>query len=358
MPWQGVFCANRLNLSNNGKVGIVIRLQGLDIARFIAFTGMVLVNFRIAAHVAPTGNLASSVTNLLEGRAAALFVVLAGVGISLARPTAALLAKRGIFLLAIGLLNQLVFPADILHYYGAYFLVAILALRLTSRGLILATLAILVVSFIALITMNYEAGWNWATFEYRDFWTLKGFVRNLFYNGWHPVFPWVSFLLFGMFLGRLSLSSPATQIRLVIFGGLWAVFVVLLSLFLSQDPELAEITGLAPIPPGPLYIFSGIGTSTVFIGAILNIVPLLEKIGVANPLARAGRQSLTLYVAHILIGMGFLEWMGWLETGRLSSIEIFLLSLVFVAACALYTSAWAKFFKRGPLEALMRRTTE
>ena len=59
------------------------RLEALDAARFLAFCGMVLVNFRIAAQVAPGNDWASTVIDLLEGRAAALFVILAGIGIGI-----------------------------------------------------------------------------------------------------------------------------------------------------------------------------------------------------------------------------------------------------------------------------------
>lgn len=65
-----------------------MRLHGLDIARFLAFCGMVLVNFRIAAQVTPGTDAISLFTNSLEGRAAALFVVLAGLACRWANRTA------------------------------------------------------------------------------------------------------------------------------------------------------------------------------------------------------------------------------------------------------------------------------
>ena len=74
-----------------------MRLAGLDIARFIAFTGMVLVNFRIAAQVSDTTDWAYQITHLLEGRAAALFVVLAGVGITLANASTPLCSSAPCF---------------------------------------------------------------------------------------------------------------------------------------------------------------------------------------------------------------------------------------------------------------------
>ena len=334
-----------------------MRLAGLDIARFIAFTGMVLVNFRIATQVSDTSDWAFQITHLLEGRAAALFVVLAGVGISLAKAPAALMAKRALFLFAIGLLNQIIFPADILHYYGVYFLCAIPLMRLTPHGLIISTGLILVASLTMLLGLNYEAGWNWSTLEYTYFWTPTGFVRNLFYNGWHPVFPWLAFLSFGLWLGRQTLANRSTQIKLALFGSLAAIGIIALSYGLSLDPELAEITGLTPIPPGPLYILAGIATSTAMIGATLLITPRLTRLNITEWLAAPGRQTLTLYVAHIVIGMGLLEAFGMLD-GSLSSPMVFTLSIGFAALTSLYARAWLRITRRGPLETLMRIITE
>lgn len=342
-----------------------MRLIGLDIARFLAFTGMVLVNFRIAAQVSGTNDWAAQITQLFEGRAAALFVVLAGAGITLANAPAALMAKRALFLFTIGLLNQTIFEADILHYYGVYFLCAIPLMRLSSNILAVSTALIIAASLAMLLGLNYEAGWNWDSLEYADFWTAKGFVRNLFYNGWHPVFPWVAFLAFGMWLGRQSLANQTTQIKLTALGSLWAIAIITLSAAvraalstgLSTDPGLVEITGLGPIPPGPLYILAGIGTSTAMIGATLLITPLLTRLNIAEWLAAPGRQTLTLYVAHILIGMGVLEGMGRLD-GSLTSPMIFALSIGFATLTALYARAWLRINRRGPLESLMRMLTE
>lgn len=334
-----------------------MRLTGLDIARFIAFTGMVLVNFRIAAQVSGTHDWATQITHMLEGRAAALFVVLAGIGITLAGASPALMAKRALFLFAIGLLNQMIFPADILHYYGVYFLCAIPMMHLPARGLLTASAIILALSSAMLIGLNYEAGWNWTTLEYSDFWTPKGFVRNLFYNGWHPVFPWLCFLLFGMALAKTNLARTATQIKLLTGGILWSIAITALSHSFQNEPELRELMGLSPIPPGPLYILAGIGTSTTMIGAILLITPLLTRLNIADWLATPGRQTLTLYVAHILIGMGTLQAIGRLD-GSLTSPMIFAIAIGFATLTSLYARAWLRITHRGPLEALMRKITE
>ena len=61
------------------------RLHGLDLARYLALAGMVLVNFRLAMAVeADGGGLLAGFFHLLEGKASATFVTLAGVGLVLA----------------------------------------------------------------------------------------------------------------------------------------------------------------------------------------------------------------------------------------------------------------------------------
>ena len=60
------------------------RVVGFDIARALAVFGMVAVNFKVVMGAGSAGpDWLVGVVGLLEGRAAATFVVLAGVGISL-----------------------------------------------------------------------------------------------------------------------------------------------------------------------------------------------------------------------------------------------------------------------------------
>ena len=61
------------------------RLEAYDIARGLAFLGMVVVNYRILlSGLNPAGpDWLNSLTGVFTGRAAALFVVVAGAGISL-----------------------------------------------------------------------------------------------------------------------------------------------------------------------------------------------------------------------------------------------------------------------------------
>ena len=126
---------------------------------------------------------------------------------------------------------------------------------------------------------------------------------------------------------------------------------------LAADPELVAYLGTESIPPGPFYILAGAGSACVVIGVLLKFWPRIERIRIAPLLTAPGRQSLTLYMAHILIGMGLLAEAGLLD-GSLTAPRIFGYALLFCASSSLFALLWFRKFRRGPLEALMRRVTE
>lgn len=337
------------------------RLNGVDIARYLAFVGMVLVNLRLAAEVSGGSDIGSLITDTLEGRAAALFVVLAGVGASLSKPAWHLTLRRGLFLFAIGMLNMLIFDADILHFYALYFLVAMAFMRRSNNSLLLGVTGFILVGFVAQLVLDFDRGWNWATLSYADFWTIEGFLRHSLFNGWHPVFPWAAFLLLGMWLGRLKLSRWTVQIGLVLGGALVAVAAHQASAVLIREPEIGALMSTDPVPAGPLYMLASGATAVAVLGTVLLITPLFLALPVLRRLCDAmivaGRQTLTHYVAHILIGMGTLEAMGRLD-GSLQPMQIFWISIAYCAFAALFSWLWSHKFKRGPLEAIMRLITE
>ena len=99
----------------------------------------------------------------MEGRAAATFVVLAGIGLGLAGlkgldQTISVTIKRALFLLVIGLLNMTIFDADILHYYAFYFLFGVLLLPLGSRALFGVLIGLNIAFAIMILSLNYDAG--------------------------------------------------------------------------------------------------------------------------------------------------------------------------------------------------------
>ncbi len=340
------------------------RLEGLDLARFIAFVGMVIINFKIAMGADDGAGILSLLTIAIEGRAAATFVTLAGIGLGLAAlrseysQTVIVTLKRAVFLFVIGLLNSLIFDADILHYYALYFLFGVMMLTTKSRWL-LASIVLLNVVFVAMVlAFDYDLGWNWDDYSYTDLWTPAGFIRNLFFNGWHPVIPWLGFLLFGIALSRISLSQASTQNRLILFGAVAFVsaeFVGtnLTNILFTIHPELAVFATTAPVPPMPLYMIAGLGVASFIVGFCLRFASLFSRIGIMRIVTPAGRQTLTLYIAHILIGMGVLEGLGMLGEQNLSTAVM--AALLFCLIATVYALLWSRYFKRGPIEAIMRK---
>ncbi|WP_424939359.1 DUF418 domain-containing protein [Aliiroseovarius sp. S253] len=337
------------------------RLNGVDITRYLAFVGMVLVNFRLAAEVASGADVGSLITNNLEGRAAALFVILAGVGASLGKPAWHLNLRRAIFLFVIGMLNMLIFDADILHFYALYFIVAMAFISRSNNWLLLGTAGFILMGFGAQLVLDFDQGWNWNTLSYADFWSIEGFLRHSLFNGWHPVFPWAAFILWGMWLGRLKLSRRTVQIGLVLGGALVAVAAQSASAALISDPEIGALMSTEPAPAGPLYMLASGATATAVLGTVLLVTPLLLTLPlirrICDAMIVAGRQTLTHYVAHIVIGMGTLEAIGLLD-GSLRPMQIFLISIAYCTIAALFSWLWSHKFRRGPLEAAMRLITE
>jgi uncharacterized protein len=340
------------------------RLEGIDLARFLALAGMVVVNFSIV--LTDPNNTAdgwSIFAENLQGRSAALFVMLAGIGLGLSaqKGTGANFItvhyKRAAILLGLGLLNMLVFEADIIHFYAFYFAFGVWCVRWSKGQLITGIFTLMLAFSIMILTLNYDAGWDWNTNIYEGFWTPEGFIRNLFFNGWHPVIPWLAFFLWGILLTRFDLYSRKTIFILaavhgVIFIAISALSAWLVGIVAPVDAEAAYLFGTTPIPPMPFYTLAAGSLAVITIALCLFIAPVLKKIGLLGWFTRPGRQSLTLYAAHIYLGMEAMALFGWMQNQ--SAKTAIIASIIFCIAAIIYAWIWNKYFKIGPLEALLR----
>jgi hypothetical protein len=239
------------------------RVVGLDLARFLALIGM------MAAHVwnerLPEGGPTLALT-LVQGRAAALFAVLAGIGVVLSMrrylggvdgsgrgsdgraaarnrsaktasssessesskspgsfelfgaprgmaPAIRALLARGAVVMAIGLTVGLVDSgiAIILVFYGASFWLTIPFLRLRAGALV--GVAVLWAVVWPVVSFGIRTEWLTDTGFANPSWTNLGdpqFVPDLFVTGVYPVFTWIVYLLVGMAVGRLVLVARAS----------------------------------------------------------------------------------------------------------------------------------------------------
>ena len=343
------------------------RLIGLDIARYLAFVGMVLVNFDIAMSYGVQSNegFFNEFIGQLQGRASATFVVLAGIGLGLSSfkkesQTVNTIVKRSIFLLILGLLNMTIFEGDILHYYAFYFLFGVFLLPFGNRALILVISILNLVFFSMMLFIDYESGWNFEELTYSGFWTIDGFTRNLFFNGFHPVFPWLGFFLLGILMSRVLLKKRQVQIKMISWGLIAIIFSEIMSFIISgyvipADSELQFLFMTDSMPPMPLYFLAASGSALLTIGLCLLVSEKFRESKIYSLIAPAGTQTLTLYVLHIIVGLGFIDAIGF--TGTQTSSQAFVAAIIFCILGTIFAFTWSKWFRRGIFESLMRKLT-
>ncbi len=125
----------------------------------------------------------AAILRALDGRASAVFIPLAGIGVTLmtrgtvqapgmSRPerTAVVLIRRG-RAAPPGLLNLTIWSGDILRIYGVSLIVASCLFDRSSRAL-LAWAAAFGLAFIVLfVAFDFSQNWDWETMTYQRLWT-------------------------------------------------------------------------------------------------------------------------------------------------------------------------------------------
>lgn len=352
------------------------RILGFDLARAYAILGMYFVNFNLVFGDYTDRSPLGTFLSLFSGNASTVFVMLAGMGVALMSRRAQAgtpelragirrqLHRRAWFLIGLGLLLALWWPADILHFYGAYLHLAALLVFLPPRAYLWAA-AGAVLGFHALLAwIPYETGWDFATLHYQDFWTLRGFLRSTFYNGWNPVLPWMAYFLVGMYLGRQDWTQARVQARMAGTGLLLFLAVWALQRWSQQAWPGTPVDAYLQadyLPPFLPFQLSTLGAGLMQIAAWLYLGPRLTRYAWAHDLARAGQHTLSHYLLHLTAGMlllGALSGQPYIAQAAGSSPVspgYLLLFAVGYFGLSVYVSrAWARVAARGPFEALMR----
>lgn len=363
------------------------RLLGVDAARGMALIGM------MAIHITPSvddSGERSTAYLIASGRSAALFAVLAGVGLALAyggrKPlrgrmfggAAAAIAVRALALIVVGLilggLDSGV--AVILVYYGFLFVIAIPFLRFGPAVLLpLAAVWAIVTPIVSHYWRETLSLSTYANMSPESFADPAGMFRDLFLTGYYPVLPWMAYLLAGLGVGRLSLLSGRTAGWLLAGGATlaaatWAVswwlinsaggldnlvsagvgnhpvsrhpFTdgVLTTSFFGTTPATSPwwLTVASPHTATPFDLLHTIGTAIAVVGLMLLIARKLP--GLVWPLAAIGSMTFTLYTLHVLV----------LTSAVPSETDnAFLIHVLFAFAIAM---PWRAFVGRGPLESV------
>jgi uncharacterized membrane protein YeiB len=95
------------------------------------------------------------------------------------------------------------------------------------------------------------------------------------------------------------------------------------------------------------------GTALAIIGFIMILADRCGNTSWISPFISVGQTTLSLYVAHIIVGTLFLIAV---ETREMDLLFFPIWgTIVFYTSALLFSYYWTKRFRRGPLELLMRR---
>ncbi len=352
------------------------RIIGFDLARAYAILGMFIVNFNTVFGSLTDKSILGQFLSLFSGNSSTTFVILAGMGIALMtnRDTynddektqlRTIISRRSWFLFAIGLLLYVWWPADILHYYGGYMHLAILILFVPKKYYLWAAFGAILVFHALLLVIPYETGWNFNTLEYTDFWTINGFIRNTFYNGWNAIFPWVAYFFAGMWLGRLDWSNIKTQKKMFFTGLCLYLFIQALQFYAVNaelNKDLLMYITADYLPPFLPFMLSTFGFALILISTFMFIGGRVGHHKYAQIFTATGQMTLTHYISHLTIGMVIFALMtGKTYSGHASAtaatspIFILLFAVSYFILTCLFSYLWTKKFKNGPIETLMRK---
>ncbi|MDI9364376.1 MAG: DUF418 domain-containing protein [Flavobacterium sp.] len=353
------------------------RIIGFDLARVYAIFGMFIVNFNFSfgAVMAPTDSFGRFL-NIFTGNSTAIFIICAGMGVSLMTNKTdytnaekatlkSKILKRSWFLFAMGLLLYNWWSGDILHYYGGYMHIAALLLFVSKRYYLWAALVAIIVFHILLLYIPITTSWDFTNFQYLDFWTLRGFLRNTFYNGWNAIFPWIAYFLVGMWLGRLNWQNKSIQRNIFIIGLVIFTIIQVLRLLVKQqyfNPFWSNYIMAEYFPPYLPFILVTMGFAFMAISTCMYIGEKFSNSNIINALVKTGQMTLSHYVIHLTLGMLILakltnkHYTGLLENETPTQpIYIFGYAILFFVCSIVFSVLWSKKFKNGPLETLMRK---
>jgi uncharacterized protein len=352
------------------------RIIGFDLARAYAIFGMFIVNFNLVFGSYNDQSVIGQFMSLFSGNSSTVFVILAGMGIALMTGRSEyshaeksklrnVILKRAVFLFIAGLLLNIIWPADILHFYGCYMFIIAFLIFFTKNYFLWFAAASVLIFHVLVFIIPYETGWFLEKYQYKDFYTINGFIRNTFYNGWNSIFPWIAYFLLGMYLGRLNWTQIKVQ-RKMFFAGLSLYLTVAIVQLISHhtiiSEELKLFINADYLPPFLPFILSTSGFGLMIISGFMHFGNKIGADQIAQNFAATGQMTLTHYVSHVTIGMILFSML----TGKNLSedltllqptkpVYILLFSIAYFVFSYYFSKLWTKYYKNGPLETLMRK---
>ncbi|MGW6027038.1 DUF418 domain-containing protein [Streptomyces sp. NPDC055099] len=374
------------------------RLVGVDLARALAVFGMYIVH--IGPVLSSTHGVGTWIRYLADGHSSALFATLAGFSLMLiagrrepktglaGRQAKARIAIRAVVLLALGTVLAMEYGGVIiLGFYGVYFLLALPLLRLSAKALAVTAAGLALITpqlaFVLNSQLSESVQQTINTYDPLKKVSEVG-VLDLLLTGFYPTITWMSFVVAGMALARLDLSALAVQRRLASLGAALTVGAYGLSLLLAGKDALrsmaedgkssagsekassfdsgsfdapqraaSELLSAGPHSGTTFDIIGSVGVAIlVIVGATMLMDRLPRLRSLAKPVIAVGTMSLTAYVGHFLAQSMLGVSAG--ESTQASWIPV----LTFILGAIVFAAVWSRFFRRGPLEALLNAATK
>jgi uncharacterized membrane protein YeiB len=272
--------------------------------------------------------------------------------------------KLSFLALLIFVIGILLFPLwydEILPFFGLSLFIGVAFINRSSIQLWIAVFLFNCLFVVWLVSSNlYLEGINnmnpTAHIDFSSF-GVKDAFRMIVFNGFYPIFPWISLFLAGMWLGRQKIEVEIVRNRIIIFSLLVGIIIGSLSQVLIKFFETKEVVfGSVSLkdffetnstPPVPFFLLA---TGSISIAVILLSISFVEYIGFKKikAIVYFGQMPFTMYILHIFAGIFVPKW---LKLPEKLPIEILILyAFIFLASSIIFSYLWRKKFKKGPVE--------
>jgi len=337
------------------------RIVGIAVARGLAILGM------MAVHILETGPfpwvawMPDNMDQLVRGRSAVLFAVIAGVsiailsgrnvpytGVHLLQARMRILVRAVILFAWGGVLWAIPDQplAIILDFYAVTFVLALPFLSVPPRILLpLTGLLAIVLPAMMYVLQNLDA---------RDELGEPAVIVRMMVTGHYPSMTWIVYVLLGLAVGRLDLDSATVRIRLFVTGWVMALAGTLGARWAERTwppPEYGpdNIVGrfdLRRMASNQTHtetwfeVVGSCGIALIIVVACLVIAPRAKTL--VYPLAATGAMALTVYSIHAIS----MPWIwDFLEQDNQYQIYFWTVAVTLTAA-----TIWRLVVGQGPLE--------
>ncbi|GDY00731.1 amino acid adenylation protein [Planctomycetota bacterium] len=356
------FQADWLPASQPRKPITIERDASLDVARGLAVLGMIWMHFVPSE----SGNLvADMMANIIYGKAAVLFAVLAGMTWAthaehrLAIPFWRTFVWRRTAALALSgfLLWRCFWPTEILLPFALMFPVVAFGFSRRKGPFVGAAAILMLLVPIAMQAFGqyvaidcYEDGSHLADREF-GFATLRYFL----FDGSYPLLPWLCFPMLGAALVAGDHTDRSRNARWVALALPLALVMHLLSQFaMLHEKELGWLSPHLQVSWQPTSLPFVLQNVSIAIVIIASLSWWRAARGLPRwllPVGQLGRASLTHYLLHIMLVFVPLRWF-WPDEDWPLSVGI-AAAVGYVAVALPVMSIWFRKFRRGPFEMLL-----